>query len=509
MKLKDNLTELPIPPPAPRFADEADRLRIVKSFDLDALQDDPELARIVAFAAKLCDVPVSQVSMIEEARQRFLAGEGLDVTETPREVAFCAHTMVEGEIMEVRDAAEDLRFRDNALVTGAPHVRFYAGHPLVSREGAPLGALCVIDSKPRPEGLTEFQREGLAVLAQAVMRRLRARRADLLAQSQLAQQSELLRRTIEGVPQIAWSADSDGNFDYFNARWTEFTGAPPPRVTDDWRPFIHPEDSEHAFGEWARSFAAGQEFEAEYRLKDAEGDWVWVLGQAMPVAEEADGTVRWFGTITDIDEVRKALDERDMLAKELSHRIKNIFAVVIGLASLKVRKTPEHQPFATELIEVLHALGRAHDVVRAGGPNEHESLLGLLEALFSPYVGPDKSPRVKISGADAPISSKAATPLALVFHELATNSAKYGALSVDDGHVDLTLNDQGDTVLLVWQETGGPAVSPEAGDAARAGFGSRLVEMSVSGQLGGTWERDFAAEGLVARLTVAKAALSG
>lgn len=494
--------------PAALVADESQRLGIVKSFSPDALEDDPELARIVAFASRLCEAPISTVSLVEDVRQRFLARTGIAERETPRDVSFCAYAMGNGDMMEVRNAGQDERFMQNPLVTQAPGIGFYAGQPLVSAEGATLGALCVIDTKARPDGLSEFQREGMAVLAQAVMCRLQEHRTSLAASAAIAARESQLRCMIEGVPQIAWSADARGNFDYFNARWEQITGYPPPRLTEHWRPYMHPEDAEKIFAQWGESFAHSQPFEGEYRLKTKDG-WVWVLAQAVPV-EQADGdALRWFGTITNIDEVRRALEERDMLAKELSHRIKNIFAVVIGLASLKVRKTPEHKPFADELIAVLQALDRAHDVVRAHKQPEHERLLGLLEAVFAPYVCDDGSARVRISGSDAPIAPRAATPLALVFHELATNAAKYGALSLDSGHVELTLEDHGDQIAMIWREIGGPAIAADAADSRTNGFGSRLVEMSITGQLQGSWERDFAPGGLVARLMVAKDALAG
>ncbi len=508
MKLKDSLENPAVPMPAPQIADEAERLRIVQSFEPDSLIDDPELASIVSFAAKLCDVPMGQVSLVEDVRQRFLAREGITLKETPRDIAFCDHAMREGEILEVRDARKDPRFADNPLVTSGPGIRFYAGHPLVSPEGAPLGALCAVDVEARPEGLNDFQREGMAVLAQAVMRRLQERRANIRARADIADRENQLRAIIEGVPQIAWSADSEGNFDYFNARWEQLTGVQAPTLAEHWRPLIHPEDAEDLFQNWQDSFAQSLPFEGEYRLKTKDG-WLWVLGQAAPVKNLTGDGVRWFGTITDIDEVRRALEERDMLAKELSHRIKNIFAVVIGLASLKARQTPEHKPFADDMIAVLHSLGRAHDVVRAGSEPEHDSLLTLLEALFAPYGSDKETQRITITGPDALIHPQAATPLALVFHELATNSAKYGALSSDGGHVELTLEDAGDMVAMTWREIGGPPVDCNAGEPGKGGFGSRLVEMSITGQLQGTWKRDFADDGLVAHLTVAKDALAG
>lgn len=498
------LDDASMPTPDPALVTEEARLAVLDRFEADALEDDVELQAIVEFAAQLCGAPVSIITMLEADRQRFLARRGIDQGDTPRDVAFCNHTIGQADLLEVPDAPADPRFADNPLVTGAAGVRYYAGQPMVSREGASIGTLCVIDDKPHAKPLDDFQRQGLAVLAQAAMRRLEARRAARHAQRIIAEREERLRRVLEGLPQIAWAADASGNFDYFNRRWRETTGGEPPKVADDWRPFIHPDDAPKAFGEWERCFIQGEEFEVEYRLQRADGTWCWVLAQAVPVAEQEGDPVRWFGTVTDIDEVRRALDERDLLAKELAHRIKNIFAVVIGLASLKARKMPEHKPFAEELTQVLRALNRAHDFVRPQEGPVQESLQGLLAALFSPYGVFEDQPRVRVSGIDTLVGARAATPLALVFHELATNSAKYGALSTDVGYITLDVTDEGNAIALLWHEHGGPPVA----DTGVAGFGSRLVEMSVTGQLQGTWERHFDAEGMVANLTMAKAALA-
>lgn len=503
MNLHDPPTGHRMPDPAPDFADEAQRVRVLESFDPLALEDDPELQAIVDFAARLCDVPVSLVTMLDGEQQHFLARQGTEERSTPQDVSFCVHAIKQPGLMEVQDATADARFVGNPLVTDPPEIRYYAGQPLVSDEGAPLGTLCVLDVNARPAPLTELQRDGLAVLAQAAMRKLNARREQLVARSVIAEREERLRRMIDGVPQIAWSADAEGNFDYYNKRWAELTGAEPPRVGEDWRPFVHPDDRDRAFAEWERCFKAGEEFEVEYRLKMKEG-WVWVLALGVPVAERQGDPIRWFGTITDIDEVHRAFEERDMLAKELSHRIKNIFAVVIGLATLKVRKTPEHKVFVDELVEVLRSLGRAHEFVRPTGEQAQDSLNGLLTTLFDPYENEDGEPRVLVSGYDARVAPKAATPLALVFHELATNSAKYGALSNDTGRVTLDISDEGDNILLSWSELGGPPVT----DPGTTGFGSRLVEMSITGQLQGKWDRRFEPAGLVVELTIAKEALA-
>jgi two-component sensor histidine kinase len=228
-----------------------------------------------------------------------------------------------------------------------------------------------------------------------------------------------------------------------------------------------------------------------------------MIARAVPVRDPQGHIHRWFGTAVDIHDLHAASEARDLLVRELSHRIKNIFAVVSGLVSMSVRRRPELQAFGDELIGSIRALGRAHDYVRRDGERRN-TLHGILEDLFVPY-GSGEGARVAIAGDDVAIASQAATPLALVFHELATNSAKYGALSAEDGAIDLSISDGGDdTLSLCWIERGGPKPKSKRTE----GFGSRLVEMSITGPLGGKWERRFEPDGLICKLTVSKAAIA-
>jgi PAS domain S-box-containing protein len=488
----------------PALCGEDDRASVLASYGFDELHGDDELARIVRYAAMLCEAPIATVSLVERERQRFLASDGLDIAETPRSTSFCAHAMLRGALMEVRDATRDPRFADNPLVTGGESIRFYAGAPLITPEGAPLGALCVIDRVPRPEGLSEVQREGLAVLGEAVMRRLGVRRQSLAASQEASASARRLRELADWLPVTIWSADEQGNFDYFNRRWEEVTGKPWPRSLDDWVDVVHQEDRAATGAEWRRCFAEGTPFEGEFRVRQSDGSWRWSLSRALPFRGPDGAVSRWYGTLTDIDSGHRLSQNRDLLARELSHRIKNIFAVVAGLISIRARKQPEARAFADEVIGAIRALGRAHDFVRPVEGVKGESLGALLGELLAPYVG-DDGDKLSIEGGDCKIGPRAATPLALVFHELATNSAKYGAFSADEGRVAIKLDcpDEEGIARIEWREHDGPDVS----DAFAEGFGSRLIQMAIEGQLGGKVERRFASNGLEVDLEMKASAI--
>ncbi len=323
-----------------------------------------------------------------------------------------------------------------------------------------------------------------------------------LTAERLAESEARFRTLSDAMPQMVWSTRPDGFHDYYNARWYEFTGVPAGSTDGGgWSGMFHPEDQERAWSAWRMSLATGEPYRIEYRLRHHSGSYRWVLGQALPVHNAAGEIIRWIGTCTDIHEARLAAEEREIIAQELSHRIKNIFAVIGGLVSLAARQHPEAMAFADRLRSRILALGRAHDFVRphsrASQPRSNPtSLKELVLELLDPYQDSEQS-RVTFSGDDAIIDEGAATPLALLFHELATNAAKYGALSRPEGRIEITSSSSGENYNLRWHERGGPAVAE-----GTQGFGSRLIKLSVEGQLRGTFERTWTSEGLDIDLVV-------
>lgn len=481
---------------------EHERIAALRAYGVLHTAPEADYDDLVALAARICETPTALISLVAEDEQWFKARVGLDAGSTSRDVSFCDHAMRGEGIMVVPDATADPRFADNPLVTGPPHIRFYAGAPLVSPEGHPLGSLCVIDSKPRPGGLTDLQDETLTILARQVMAQMELRRTRSrsdITRGQLAESDAKFQAIADSMPQMVWSTLPDGFHDYYNARWYEFTGVPDGSTDGEaWNGMFHPDDQERAWSRWRHSLETGEPYEIEYRLRHRSGVYRWTLGRAMPILNEKGEIVRWFGTCTDIDDLKRMEQSKELLSQELSHRIKNIFAVVSALIALSARQFPEARAFASAVRTRINALARAHEFVRPHTETSRPTvgsmtLHAFLTDLFKAYAGPDGAPRVRLMGDDATFDDQAATSVALLFHELATNAAKYGALSVEGGHVDLETRNEGARFVLTWLEHGGP---PIKGPPERSGFGSSLATLSVEGQLGGRLERNWGEGGL-------------
>lgn len=183
-------------------AREAERIDALKRLEILDSQPEQAFDRITRVAASILGTPIAVVSLVDETRQWFKSRHGLDAAETPREVAFCAHTIMTEDLMVVPDATADPRFADNPLVTDGLNIRFYAGAPLKSREGFNLGTLCAIDMKPRE--ISEEERACLTDLAHLVVDEMELRLAgqialrEIAAREQAQNELEKINQELEG-----------------------------------------------------------------------------------------------------------------------------------------------------------------------------------------------------------------------------------------------------------------------------------------------------------------------
>lgn len=218
-------------PAPPRPPDEEKRLESVRQYDILDSDPEPIFDDLTKIAAHLLDVPIALVTIVDEQRQWFKSRVGLEVAETPRDQAFCGYVILDDQVMEVHDAQLDPRFTDNPLVTDGPHIRFYAGAPLITPEGDRLGTLCVIDRKART--LTEAQRVTLQSLARVVTDALVLRR-------RLREKGEFLNAVLDHVTDGIVTCDAEGTITLFNRATREFHGLgekplPPEEWTDHYQ----------------------------------------------------------------------------------------------------------------------------------------------------------------------------------------------------------------------------------------------------------------------------------
>lgn len=352
----------PQPPQPPR---EAERLAALLGYDI--LDTPPESAfdDFTLLASALCGVPISAVSLIDQSRQWFKSKIGLDVDQTPRQNAFCAHAIAQpGELLEVPDATQDARFAHNPLVTGAPQIRFYAGAPLVTPEGHALGALCVIDTQPRQ--LSSQQKEALSALSRQVVAQLELRQRnrelhrmvqerDAARQEfeqthqQLKNANEEFGALIGAMPDAIFLLDADGRYLKVAPSHPELLAMPSAELEGrTLREVFAPEQAARFEDVLHRARRDGHAVHLEYEIQLGRVSR-WFDGTAAPMR---DGRVLWLAR--DIT-ARKQI-EQDLIAAitELKLAHQNLEARVRS-------RTQELAQSREALQQAMDALQLAHD----------------------------------------------------------------------------------------------------------------------------------------------------
>ncbi|GAA3995749.1 PAS domain-containing protein [Sphingomonas humi] len=325
------------------------------------------------------------------------------------------------------------------------------------------------------------------------------------AEEQLRQTATLLELIGASTDTIIYAKDRDGRMLYLNRALEQLSGLHKEdilgRTDDEWN--RNSAEAEALKAADRQVIETGHTLDLEEMFTGQDGQSRYYQTLKSPLRDHTGEVIGVVGVSTDISAAKEAEQREKLLSRELDHRAKNLLAVVQSVVSLTRADTLVDFKKAVE--GRIQSLGRAHSML-AASRWEGAELERVLSEELAPYRGAEQG-QVILSGPPMLLKPAAAQSLALVFHELATNAVKYGALSVAGGELEVRWGIEekaGRSALLRlrWEERGGPSVPPRT-SVSRSGFGSRVIRSSIERQLGGSLTLDWAATGLVVTMEVA------
>lgn len=301
---------------------------------------------------------------------------------------------------------------------------------------------------------------------------------DITRQHQMRLQLDASERRFklmaDNISQLAWIADGSGNIFWYNQRWFDYTGTNIAQMAGwGWRAVQHPDHIQRVVERISRSFETGEDWEDTFPLRGADGTYRWFLSRAKPARDETGRITNWFGTNTDVTEMRDAEQRIELLLQEVNHRSKNMLSIILSLAR---RTDGTHEDFVERLEQRIRGIAANQDLlVRRMWANV--PMAEMIETQLR-SLG-DSRQQVSHSGPEVQLTPGVAEALAMAIHEMGTNALKYGALSVPEGTVEITWSldpaDDGDPEKrrfhVCWEEKGGPP----ARIPVHKGFGTRII----------------------------------
>jgi PAS domain S-box-containing protein len=328
--------------------------------------------------------------------------------------------------------------------------------------------------------------------------RVAERTSELAASTMQLRQSERLRSLALAAGQMgSWEWNVARNMTVWDQGQCEIFGVDPGTfipTLKNVRPLINPEDFELLERAFHKVSKDSNTFQTEFRVRRPNGDVRWCTGTAAASFDDRDKLIWISGVTADITERKRAEERQILLAEEVDHRARNVVAVVQSI--MRLTRADSIDNYMVALDGRIGALSTAHRLL-AGSRWEGADLTRLVEEEFAPYLASGTA-RVSASGPVVLMPPAMAQTVALAVHELATNAVKYGALSTETGHVDLTWTNDAGKLELTWIESKGPTISAPS----RRGYGSRAIIAGIERQLGGTVKFDWQESGLRCQLSV-------
>ncbi len=397
--------------------------------------------------------------------------------------------------LKIRGIFGEVMIQDRTLIVNEPashpaRVGLPQGHPVLHNFlGVPLRhngeTFAMFALGNHPTGFTEREKAIAEELAPAIVQALLRKRAEVASR---ASRRRLLT-LIEGIPQLVWTATSDGRWTWASPQWVTTTGlSVEESLGHGWQAAVHPEDRDAAHAFWAQAGDHG-DLTMEGRLFHAEtGRYRWYKTRATPVRDDHGAIIEWFGTSTDIDNLRRLQDRQETLVAELQHRGRTILTIVRSIFTRTVEAGGPIDEISDHFRGRLDALARTQIVATQtmSGRVDLENLIR--DELLG--VGAIEDERLSIRGPDVTLPADTAESIGLAIHELTTNALKYGALRHATGrlaiawHVEAHPNGKCE-LIVKWDETGVPAMPVPP---VREGFGTELIREALPYGLGARTE---------------------
>lgn len=475
------------------------------------LRSDPELLRSLVDQAADCVCLHEVDGRILDVNQRMCTTLGysrdelltltvfdIDATATTEEAAMAAMELTPGvpgigeRVLKRKDGSTlPVELRLSIIVSGDRQLMLGLARDITDRKRAELAQE---EAQRALEQRVRERTEHLEIVNRRLEEEVRARQRSEVA---LRESEERFRELAERGHLLAWESDA-------RACQVTYVGPQAPDVlgyavadwyhAGFWAEHIHPDDREWVLDYCRRQNATAVDYEFEYRMVAADGRPVW-FQDIVHVIRDDTGALKLRGFLIDITARKRAEEGRQLLLRELDHRVKNTLSTVQAVAELTLRSSTSLAAFGEMFRGRIAALARMHAAIwrNKGKPLQMRELAELSLAPFA--RGAD---RACVAGDEVTILPKTAGALGLVLHELATNAVKHGALSGISGSVRLAWRRDGGRLCLTWLESGGPAVTVPT----HRGFGSVLIQQSIPYELGGTVDLDFAPTGVRCEITL-------